>query len=170
MEIIPRKKWLTYQSMWWAAAAVVGFLDFLTGPDIQFPILFMLPVAGMARYCSLAPAILLSIVLTLFRAGTLYAWGVNPFGLIPSVNSLIRIVMLLFVAYAVRQFVELKILRGFLPICASCKKIRSKEGGWEQIESYISTRSEALFSHGICPECTEILYGDQIRKMAQSEK
>jgi hypothetical protein len=46
-------------------------------------------------------------------------------------------------------------LSGLLPICSYCKKIRNDKGYWEQLESYISTHSEALFSHGACPECAE---------------
>jgi len=53
---------------------------------------------------------------------------------------------------------EVKVLSGFLPICASCKKIRDDTGYWRQIEEYISKHSNALFSHGICPECTKKLY------------
>lgn len=48
---------------------------------------------------------------------------------------------------------EVKTLRGFLPICAYCKKIRDDKGYWNQIEAYIRDRSEAEFSHGICPDC-----------------
>lgn len=55
---------------------------------------------------------------------------------------------------------EVKTLRGFLPICASCKKIRDDKGYWTQIESYIRDRSEAEFTHGICPECLKRLYPD----------
>jgi hypothetical protein len=53
---------------------------------------------------------------------------------------------------------EVKTLRGFLPICASCKKIRDDEGYWHQIEAYIQKHSEAVFSHSICPACAEQLY------------
>jgi hypothetical protein len=53
---------------------------------------------------------------------------------------------------------EIKILRGFLPICASCKKIRDDKGYWTQMEAYIRDHSEAEFSHGICPECVKKLY------------
>ena len=53
---------------------------------------------------------------------------------------------------------DVKILRGLLPICASCKKIRDNEGGWDHIENYIQKHSEAQFTHGICPECLERLY------------
>jgi PAS domain S-box-containing protein len=47
----------------------------------------------------------------------------------------------------------LKVLRGLLPICASCKKIRGDDGGWVQLETYISRHSEADFTHGLCPSC-----------------
>jgi DNA-binding response OmpR family regulator len=48
---------------------------------------------------------------------------------------------------------RVKKLEGILPICGYCKKIRDDGGAWEQLESYISRRSEARFSHGICPDC-----------------
>lgn len=55
---------------------------------------------------------------------------------------------------------EVKTLRGFLPICAHCKKIRDDKGYWNQIESYISEHSEAEFSHSICQECAKKHYPD----------
>lgn len=55
---------------------------------------------------------------------------------------------------------EINELRGFLPICAYCKKIRNDKNYWEQIETYISKRSAALFTHGICPDCEERLISD----------
>jgi hypothetical protein len=55
---------------------------------------------------------------------------------------------------------EVKTLRGFLPICSHCKKIRDDEGYWNQIESYIHKHSDAEFSHGICPECAQKYYPD----------
>lgn len=48
---------------------------------------------------------------------------------------------------------EIKTLRGFIPICAWCKKIRNIEGYWEQMEHYIEGHSQAVFSHSICKEC-----------------
>jgi PAS domain S-box-containing protein len=47
----------------------------------------------------------------------------------------------------------LKVLRGLLPICASCKRIRGEDGSWHQMEAYISNHSEADFTHGLCPTC-----------------
>ncbi|MBI5873171.1 MAG: hypothetical protein HZB36_03400 [Candidatus Omnitrophica bacterium] len=55
---------------------------------------------------------------------------------------------------------QTKELRGMLPICASCKKIRDDKGYWNRIESYIQGHSKALFTHGICPECIKRLYPD----------
>ncbi len=48
---------------------------------------------------------------------------------------------------------KVKLLSGILPICASCKRIRDDKEGWYQLESYITTHSEAMFSHDLCPDC-----------------
>jgi len=53
---------------------------------------------------------------------------------------------------------RIKILRGLIPICASCKKIRDDKGYWNDLETYIADHSEADFSHGICPDCARRLY------------
>ena len=50
---------------------------------------------------------------------------------------------------------HVKRLEGLLPICSYCKRIRDRHSGWSQIEEYVSQRTEAQFSHGICPECAE---------------
>lgn len=57
-----------------------------------------------------------------------------------------------------KSLTEVKTLSGLLPICAHCKKVRDDQGYWKQIEEYISERSDADFSHGICPECARKLY------------
>lgn len=53
---------------------------------------------------------------------------------------------------------EIRTLRGFIPICASCKKIRNDEDYWEQVDVYVQKRTEAKFSHGLCPSCAKKLY------------
>ena len=53
---------------------------------------------------------------------------------------------------------DVKVLRGLIPICASCKKIRNDGGYWQQLEEYIGEHSEAEFSHGICQPCVKKLY------------
>ncbi len=56
---------------------------------------------------------------------------------------------------------KIKTLEGFVPICSSCKKVRDDKGYWNQIESYIEKHSEALFSHSMCPDCSDKFYGNQ---------
>jgi len=63
-----------------------------------------------------------------------------------------------------RMEAQVKTLRGLLPICANCKKIRDDRGYWNQIESYVREHSEAEFSHGICPECAAKLYPDFVEQ------
>lgn len=53
---------------------------------------------------------------------------------------------------------QIKTLRGIVPICSSCKKIRDDQGYWNQVEVYIHKHSQAEFSHGICPDCMKKLY------------
>ncbi|MBI5844962.1 MAG: response regulator transcription factor [Deltaproteobacteria bacterium] len=65
---------------------------------------------------------------------------------------------------------DLKTLRGIIPICASCKKIRDDTGFWNQVEEYIRDHSEARFSHGICPDCMKRLYPDVSWEDAEESK
>ncbi|MBI9089331.1 MAG: response regulator [Desulfobacterium sp.] len=61
----------------------------------------------------------------------------------------------------VNTHIEMKTLRGLLPICSSCKSVRDDDGYWHSIENYIEGHSQVLFSHGLCVKCLEKLYGDQ---------
>ncbi|MCP3942808.1 MAG: PAS domain-containing protein [Desulfobacteraceae bacterium] len=56
---------------------------------------------------------------------------------------------------------RIKTLSGLIPICSMCKKIRDDKGYWSLIESYVESHSDAAFSHGICPKCSEDLYGKE---------
>lgn len=53
---------------------------------------------------------------------------------------------------------KVKVLSGLVPICAGCKKIRDDKGYWNQLETYVSKHSDAVFSHGLCPACVKRLY------------
>jgi len=61
-----------------------------------------------------------------------------------------------------KALAEVKTLSGLLPICSGCKKIRDDHGYWNRIESFISEHSDAEFSHGICPECAQKYFPDQM--------
>jgi len=65
---------------------------------------------------------------------------------------------------------QIKILGGLIPICANCKKIRDDKGYWNQLEKYLKEHSEAEFTHGICPECKEKLYGPYLKKMGRANE
>lgn len=58
---------------------------------------------------------------------------------------------------------KVKQLSGLLPICSYCKRIRSDEDYWQQMETFVSQHSEAQFSHGICPQCFEVASKDFAR-------
>ncbi len=55
---------------------------------------------------------------------------------------------------------DIKVLEGMIPICAWCKKIRDDEGFWGEVESYVSSKTRATFSHSLCPTCEEKHFGD----------
>ncbi|MGH1362536.1 MAG: response regulator [Calditrichia bacterium] len=63
---------------------------------------------------------------------------------------------------------RIKTLNGLIPICATCKKVRDDKGYWNRIEEYITTHSEAEFSHGVCPGCMEELYSEHMTKNKKS--
>jgi CheY-like chemotaxis protein len=58
---------------------------------------------------------------------------------------------------------QVKQLRGLLPICAYCKKVRADNDYWQQLESYVAARTEASFTHGICPHCAAQLREEMAR-------
>lgn len=73
--------------------------------------------------------------------------------------SIFAIVVLIEIVIMKKLFARIKILEGFLPICAHCKKIREKNN-WVQMEAYITEHSLSKFSHSICPDCSKELYPD----------
>lgn len=58
-------------------------------------------------------------------------------------------------------FENIKTLKGLLPICSKCKKIRDDKGYWNQMEKYLEENTDALFSHSVCPDCAKKLYEDE---------
>lgn len=64
---------------------------------------------------------------------------------------------------------EIKTLRGILPLCSFCKKIRTAEGTWENVDVYIHTHTEADISHGLCPDCLKEHYPELYRSMPHNK-
>jgi len=74
--------------------------------------------------------------------------------------SIFIIVMVIQTLLFKNLYKRIRLLEGFIPICANCKKIKSTGEQWEQIEKYITQHSLAQFSHSICPDCVSLLYPD----------
>jgi hypothetical protein len=158
---------LSRRSTYLIMAAAILLLDYFTGPYIQFPITFVLPVALAAWYCSFRYGLALAVLLPVGRF-VIAVLVDRPSPLIyVAINAVIRISLLTFIGYLVSRTAnqtrelakEVKLLEGILPICSFCKKIRDEGRQWQPLETYISGRSEASFSHCICPECAEKHYG-----------
>jgi len=69
-----------------------------------------------------------------------------------------------------RALSEIKALRGLLPVCAWCRKIRDDNGYWHKIEQYIESHSEAKFTHGICPQCIEEMQKKDIKRQEAKDQ
>lgn len=73
-------------------------------------------------------------------------------------SGVVAVVGALILHFTGRMFARMKYLEGVLPVCASCKRIRDMNDNWQQIEVYIRDRTDADFSHSICPDCAARLY------------
>ena len=135
--------------------------DYIIGPHIIFPITFMLPVIVSAWFCRPFYAFSLAFIQPLIRFGYQFYWPYPEHFKDSIINTVIRIIVFALFAYFVgrtaRQTRELakrvNLLEGILPICSLCRKIRDERGNWQAVEIYVSNRSEALFSHTLCPDC-----------------
>ncbi|MBK8478830.1 MAG: hypothetical protein IPL39_21860 [Opitutaceae bacterium] len=146
-------------------AGLVVVLDFASGPEVQFPIAYVLPVLLAAWSVRKKWAMGLAVGLPLLRLGMVVHWGSEGLSLWAEVtNLLIRATVLLGLALVTLKYREMerevKILRGLLPVCMYCKKIRDERQQWQPIEYYVRDHSEANFSHGMCPECARKHFPD----------
>jgi hypothetical protein len=157
---------------------VVSCFDYLAGPILFFPVLFVVPVTLMAWNCGLRTAFKFGIILCVIRfCIQQYVWGI-PFTFpVAIVNAFVRLFVLLIITFLVGKLSEqtqalrarVRTLEGILPTCSFCKDIRDEEGQWHQIEAYVASRSEARFSHGVCPTCAAKHYGDIVGKKKKAE-
>lgn len=158
-------------------ALLMSSCDFLAGPIVFFPFLFVIPVALMAWNCGLRTALRLAAVLCIIRFSIQYAWGI-PYTLpVAIVNAVIRLAILFFITFLCGKLSQqtqalrarIRTLEGLLPTCSFCKDIRDENGEWQQIEEYVTSRSEALFTHGICPKCITKHFNDVMTQQAKKK-
>ena len=101
-----------------------------------------------------------ALLLTLMIIPVLYVFFYKPYLIDIKEREKAEIEKDAAIAKLEKVIAEVKVLKGFIPICASCKKIRDDAGYWQQVETYIRDRSDIEFSHGICPDCSKKLYPD----------
>jgi len=161
-KLLRNRKWLP--ALWTCLAAVILWVNYLGGQDIAFPYLFLIPVALAARFNGRLWGIIFAIVMPATRFGFHLVWD-KPLPLQEAAfNAAIRATVLVIATILIdrvtRQAREIRVLKGLLPICAFCKKIRTEDQKWQQMESYIVKHSEANFTHTFCPECAKKYYGE----------
>lgn len=157
-----------FPAYWVVLALVVSGIDFLAGPFVQFPIAFIVPVGLAAWFSGRWWGLGLAVALPLVRLYFVSIWDVPwEFGY-SVLNAAIRVAVLagfaLLIDRTARQdrllAERVDALEGLLPICSGCKKIRDESDAWQPVESYISQRSRALFTHGFCPTCARDYFGE----------
>ena len=142
-------------------AAVIGVLDYAVAPSAEFPGLTLFPILFAAWYGGLAWSLPFA-AFPFVHVLNLSLKGAGPDELYAAMlAAVVRAVLIVpicmwisGVAASQRALrVENALLRGLLPICSYCKKIRDGEGDWQVLEKYIEERTDATFTHGICESC-----------------
>jgi hypothetical protein len=161
-----------YFPLYWIVIAVLILrADYLTGRLVQFPILFLIPIGFASWYNGRTWGSIFAFSMPLVRLHFLTLWGAPWTIYEATINALIRISVFIIFAFLVDRVgkqkrdleKEVRTLKGILPICSFCKKIRNKKENWVTIEDYIKAHSEADFSHGMCPECAKNHYPDYFK-------
>ena len=152
----------------YCALSVVGYflLSYLTRA-FEAGMLLLLPITIVGLWLGVLPGMLSGLALSLVSALYLSLVGI-PLPVPAWVMIIGTFVYMLsgattgyFSAMATEYrsvLSELRALRGILPICAWCKKIRDDQGYWHQVETYMHDHSSVEFTHGLCPECIKKLY------------
>jgi K+-sensing histidine kinase KdpD len=147
---------------WWvSAAAVFVAIDYVAAAGTQFPTLYLIPVVLAAWYSGAWPAIVLAVAVSALHVFVLiWGWQGNSLT-VPIIMTIVRSVVVSVMALWFARLSEherqlhryVVKLEGLLPICSHCKSIKNEDGRWETLEAFISERSDADFSHGLCPNC-----------------
>ena len=154
--------------MWWIAlGGVMLVIDHFTSTGQQFPVGYVIPVILAAWYSGKWAAVGLAVAFPVLRLSFIVltqeaAGGMASHALPILFRGIVIIILALWFA-RLAEFERslerrVKVLEGLVPICSFCKNIRNEAGEWERLEKYISRRSSAEFSHGVCPSCNEKHY------------
>lgn len=155
---------------------LLGFIDHITGYELGFFVFYFIPVAVSGWMLGFPSACVISTFSAAVWLGA-DQLSAHQYSNISYAfwNTSIRLLAFLTIAYSVSRIHRLliqerkisqelrktldhvKTLSGLIPICANCKKIRDDKGYWQQVEEYLSKRTDAQFSHGLCQQCAEKL-------------
>ena len=177
----PKRHWYQTAVFCWALGLIIlgaiGWFDYATGHELHVFAFYFLPVWLIGWHVGIRGG----MYMALLAAGTWFAADYlsgRPYSSPGTAgwNALMELaacIVVAGIASVVRTqlraqeklntelfetMAQVKRLEGLLPICAACKQIRNERGEWELMEKYITTHSEAQFSHSVCPECARQLY------------
>ena len=163
---------------WWVISIslviLLGYIDWLTGDELDFFVFYFLPVSLAAWYLGRGAAVSISVfAATVWFGADMLSGNTYSAHFYAVWNTMILFVSFFSIGWAVsktrrsldherrmaeelrRSLAQVKVLEAFLPICCECKKIRNQDGRWQQMESYIGQHTGTQFSHGYCPECMQ---------------
>jgi hypothetical protein len=166
-ETLDRPWWLLpvgrIHAAWWVLGGVLILAaDYVVGVDSQFPMLYAVPVALAAWYSDRWTAVAIAIAVPVFHIAVVFiVMGRTESAMLLATMTAARGVVILVMALWFARLAEherqllryVVKLEGLLPICSVCKSIRNEAGAWEPLEGFISSRSDADFTHGLCPRC-----------------
>jgi hypothetical protein len=147
---------------WVIAAIAILLLDYVNGPVIQFPILFVIPVALATATHGPRAGVGVAIVLPLLTLLFFLSWALTSSWILKAIDTAVDVAVLsgfsLLLDRILQQQRAIRVLQGLVPICAFCKRIRDEAGHWQQLEWFISEYSSARFSHTFCQDCAQKHY------------
>ena len=171
----------TLADLFWPAATVaavllIGWLDEVTGEDVGFFVFYFVPVALAAWRVGLSWAVGISLLSAVVWLSSDALGGTLPESMSVSIwDSLIRLVAFLSIGWTTarirvlldrerrisadlaRTLDEVRVLKGLLPVCAWCNKVRDEDGDWQTFDAYITRHTDAEVTHGMCESCAEAM-------------
>jgi K+-sensing histidine kinase KdpD len=188
----PQRHWQKTAAFFWGLGlvilAAIGWFDYVTGYELHVFAFYFLPVWLIGWRVGLRSGVYMATLAaaTWFTAD--YASG-HPYSSPALVGWNVAMefaacLVVAVIASVVRRqlaaqeklnadlfatMAQIKRLEGLLPICAACKQIRNERGEWEILEKYISTHSDAQFSHSVCPNCARQLYPQYVDDKKSSD-
>lgn len=150
--------------VWIGLTVSVAALDYFSGPHLHLGLLYLLPLTLAAWYGRTRIALAIAVTLPIAPLSYFVFDVWEPPGALglTAVNAVVRAVVLTLIVTLIRRAHrarelerDIAVLRGMLLICMCCKRIQDDDGRWHSVEQYVTARSDAAFTHRVCPFCTD---------------